>query len=83
MKESCVFLERFPLKTSKKLKKGTEKIQATMLKPKISKFIMKRYGLPPMAPHNTTGDIISFHPIVLFDEDELMGSNLNVLNSFA
>jgi hypothetical protein len=33
-----------------------------------------RYGLPPMAPHNTTQDLIDLHPTVLCDVEELMGS---------
>jgi hypothetical protein len=37
-----------------------------------------RYGLPPMAPHNTTQDLIDSHPLVLSDIEELLGSCQNL-----
>lgn len=40
-----------------------------------------RFGLPPMAPHNTTQDIIDCHPIVPSDIEELLGSCPGLLDS--
>ena len=75
MKNSVVFLEKLPIEVSKKSRSGTQKASAHPYKSKAKKIPEKRYGLPPMAPHNTTDDIIDSHPMVLFDEEELQGSS--------
>lgn len=41
-----------------------------------------RYGLPPMAPHNTTQDLIDMHPTILSDIEELLGSCSRNFDSF-
>ena len=80
MKNSCVILEGPSTPLTRKMKNGPEKRNTPTNKHKPKKVTLYRYGLPPMAPHNTTQDIINSHPIVLFDEEELLGSYPSLLN---
>ena len=74
MKSSYVFLEKLPTQVSKKSKPGQQKTSPHSIKFRSKKIEPERYGLPPMAPHNTTQDIFELHPEILFDEEDLLGS---------
>jgi hypothetical protein len=59
------------------------KTQATIIPPIRTKKAKENYQtvlLPPMAPHNTTQEIIDFHPPVLYEIDELLGYSANFID---
>ncbi|OMJ70968.1 hypothetical protein SteCoe_30942 [Stentor coeruleus] len=81
MKKSSLILEGSPSLMSKNSKNGTRKGLYTSNRTKTRKEPEYRYGLPPMAPHNTTQDIINSHPNILYDEEELMGWFPSILST--
>jgi hypothetical protein len=83
MKKSSSVIEGSPSLMSKNSKNGTRRGLCTSNRTKTRKLQEPRYGLPPMAPHNTTQDIINNHPNVLYDEEELMGWFPSILGSIA
>ena len=62
-------------------KSGTLKRICKTFKNSLTICDEARFGLPPMAPHNTTQDIIDCHPVVANDIEELLGSCPGLLDS--
>ena len=81
MKSLPAILDSFLPEIGKKSKNKTARHLNLAFRTK--KVIGKRYICPPKAPHNTTQEIIDFHTVKLYDEDDLMGNYPNLLYTIA
>ena len=61
-------------KSRKSFETGAIKHLTKHFKRRLHLTTNQRYGLPPMAPHNTTQEIIDSHPEILNDVEDLYGS---------